>query len=85
LDEVLAGLNPSEVAENLPLIRQVRDNGVTVIFIEHLMDAMMSVSERVLVMDQGCLICSGSPAQVANDECVIKAYLGEERPHSCLS
>ena len=80
LDEVLAGLNPTEVAENLPLIRQVRDKGVTIIFIEHLMDAMMSVSERVLVMDQGSLISSGTPTEVTNDECVIKAYLGEEDP-----
>jgi branched-chain amino acid transport system ATP-binding protein len=80
LDEVLAGLNPTEVAENLPLIRQVRDSGVTIIFIEHLMDAMMSVSERVLVMDQGTLISCGTPAEVTADECVIKAYLGEEDP-----
>lgn len=83
LDEVLAGLNPSEVAENLPLIRQVRDSGVTIIFIEHLMDAMMSVSERVLVMDQGALISTGTPAEVTNDQCVIKAYLGLEVPQ-CL-
>lgn len=80
LDEVLAGLNPTEVAENLPLIRQVRDSGVTIIFIEHLMDAMMSISERVLVMDQGSLISSGTPSEVTQDECVIKAYLGEEEP-----
>lgn len=80
LDEVLAGLNPTEVAENLPIIRQVRDSGVTIIFIEHLMDAVMSVSERVLVMDQGSLISSGTPAEVTQDECVIKAYLGEEEP-----
>lgn len=80
LDEVLAGLNPTEVAENLPLIRQVRDSGVTIIFIEHLMDALMSVSERVLVMDQGSLISSGTPAEVTQDKCVIKAYLGEEEP-----
>ena len=80
LDEVLAGLNPTEVAENLPLIRQVRDNGVTIIFIEHLMDAMMSVAERILVMDQGVLISSGTPAEVTNDRRVITAYLGEEEP-----
>ena len=78
LDEVLAGLNPTEVAENLPLIRQLRDSGLTILFIEHLMDALMAVSERVLVMDQGALICSGSPEQVTCDESVIKAYLGEE-------
>lgn len=78
LDEVLAGLNPTEVAENLPLIRQLRDRGLTILIIEHLMDALMAVSERVLVMDQGSLICSGTPEQVTSDACVIKAYLGEE-------
>jgi branched-chain amino acid transport system ATP-binding protein len=80
LDEVLAGLNPSEVAENLPLIRQVRDSGVTILFIEHLMDAMMAISERVLVMDQGALIACGTPDEVTSDQCVITAYLGEEAP-----
>jgi len=80
LDEVLAGLNPTEVAENLPVIRQVRDSGVTILLIEHIMDAMMSVSERVMVMDQGSLIASGTPEEVTSDECVIKAYLGEETP-----
>jgi branched-chain amino acid transport system ATP-binding protein len=80
LDEVLAGLNPTEVAENLPVIRQVRDSGVTILLIEHIMAAMMSVSERVMVMDQGTLIASGTPEEVTNDKCVIKAYLGEEAP-----
>jgi branched-chain amino acid transport system ATP-binding protein len=80
LDEVLAGLNPTEVAENLPVIRQVRDSGVTILLIEHIMDAMMSVSERVMVMDQGSLIASGTPEEVTSEECVIKAYLGEEAP-----
>lgn len=80
LDEVLAGLNPTEVAENIPLIRQLRDSGITIVFIEHLMDAVMSVSERVLVMDQGSLISSGTPEEVTSDERVIKAYLGEEIP-----
>lgn len=78
LDEVLAGLNPTEVAENLPLIRRLRDNGLTILLIEHLMDALMAVSERVLVMELGLLICSGTPEQVTSDACVIKAYLGEE-------
>jgi len=77
LDEVLAGLNPTEISENLPLIRTLRDSGVTILIIEHLMDALMAVSERVLVMDHGVLICSGTPDQVTSDACVIKAYLGE--------
>ncbi len=80
LDEVLAGLNPTEINENLPIIRQVRDQGITVLIIEHLMDALMAVSERVLAMDQGSLIANGTPAEVTSNECVIKAYLGEEDP-----
>jgi branched-chain amino acid transport system ATP-binding protein len=80
LDEVLAGLNPTEVAENLPLIRHVRDQGVTILFIEHVMAAVMKVSERVLVMAQGALIYCGTPSEVTSNECVIKAYLGEEDP-----
>jgi branched-chain amino acid transport system ATP-binding protein len=78
LDEVLAGLNPVEVQEELPLIRQLRDEGITVFIIEHIMAALMSVSDRVLVMDQGELIAAGSPAQVTADSRVIEAYLGEE-------
>jgi branched-chain amino acid transport system ATP-binding protein len=82
LDEVLAGLNPTEVSENLPIIRQIHRQGITILIIEHLMDALMSVSQRVLVMDQGALIASGTPSEVTSDACVIKAYLGEEAP-SC--
>jgi branched-chain amino acid transport system ATP-binding protein len=80
LDEVLAGLNPTEISENLPIIRQLHEQGVTIFIIEHLMDALMAVSQRVLVMDQGVLIASGSPREVTSNECVIKAYLGEETP-----
>ncbi|MDO8942539.1 MAG: ABC transporter ATP-binding protein [Desulfobacterales bacterium] len=80
LDEVLAGLNPTEIIENLPIIRQVHEQGVTIFIIEHLMDALMAVSQRVLVMDQGALIASGTPQEVTSNECVIKAYLGEEAP-----
>jgi branched-chain amino acid transport system ATP-binding protein len=78
LDEVLAGLNPQEVRAALPLIRQIREEGVAVLMIEHLMDALMSVSDRVLVLDQGRLIASGTPQEVTNNPEVIKAYLGEE-------
>jgi len=78
LDEVLAGLNPVEVHDALPLIRRIRDDGVTIFIIEHIMAALMSLSDRVLVMDQGALIATGTPAEVTANPRVLEAYLGEE-------
>lgn len=78
LDEVLAGLNPMEVEESLPLIGEIRGSGVTVFMIEHVMAALMSVSERVLVMDEAELIASGTPNEVTANQRVIEAYLGED-------
>jgi branched-chain amino acid transport system ATP-binding protein len=78
LDEVLAGLNPVEVQEALPLIRSIRERGVTIFIIEHIMAALMSLSDRVLVMDQGALIATGTPAEVTANPRVLEAYLGEE-------
>jgi branched-chain amino acid transport system ATP-binding protein len=82
LDEVLAGLNPMEVEEALPLIRRIRGSGITIFMIEHIMAALMSVSDRVLVMDQGELIAQGTPAEVTANRRVIEAYLGEEAPRA---
>ena len=76
LDEVLAGLNPQEIAAMLPVVRGIRDSGVTVLMIEHVMQAVMSLAERVLVLNEGRLIAQGTPAQVAADASVIEAYLG---------
>jgi len=76
LDEVLAGLNPQEVAGMLPVIRGLRESGVTVFMIEHVMQAVMDLAEKVWVISQGELIAAGSPAQVTSDARVIEAYLG---------
>jgi branched-chain amino acid transport system ATP-binding protein len=76
LDEVLAGLNPSEVRDIVPVVRAIRDSGVTVLMIEHVMQAVMNLCERVHVLAQGRIICSGTPAEVVAAPQVIEAYLG---------
>ena len=85
LDEVLAGLNPVEVEESLPLVRKIRENGVTILMIEHVMAALMSVSDRVLVMDEGKMIAAGTPGEVTANRRVIEAYLGEEEDSNAAS
>jgi branched-chain amino acid transport system ATP-binding protein len=76
LDEVLAGLNPSEIRDMVPVIRAIRDEGVTVVMIEHVMQAVMDLCQRVCVLSQGRLIAEGAPAAVCAAPAVIEAYLG---------
>ncbi|MGQ9543595.1 MAG: ABC transporter ATP-binding protein [Candidatus Bathyarchaeia archaeon] len=80
LDEVVAGLNPVETDELTLLLRQIRKNGITLFMVEHVMRAIMSISDRIVVLSYGEKIAEGTPSEVAKDERVIKAYLGEEYP-----
>ncbi len=76
LDEVLAGLNPSEIRDFVPVIRGLCVRGITILMIEHVMQAVMSLAERVFVLAEGRVIAEGTAAQVAADPAVVEAYLG---------
>ncbi|NIV11515.1 MAG: ATP-binding cassette domain-containing protein [Aliifodinibius sp.] len=79
LDEVLAGLNPSEIAEMVETVKKIRERGISIIMIEHVMHAVMNVSDRMIVLDYGELIAEGTPEMIQNDDRVIEAYLGDPK------
>ncbi len=78
LDEVVAGLNPREIDEVLDLLKEINQEGKTLLIIEHVMRAIMSISNRIVVLHHGSKLAEGKPEEVANDRRVIEAYLGEE-------
>jgi branched-chain amino acid transport system ATP-binding protein len=79
LDEVLAGLNPSEIDNMVQTVKKIRDRGITIIMIEHVMKAVMNVSDRIIVLDYGQKIATGTPAEISANEKVIAAYLGDPK------
>ena len=76
LDEVMAGLTPTEIEECVELVLKIRKSGVTILMIEHIMAALMKLSDRVIVLDHGKLIAEGKPQEITQNERVIESYLG---------
>jgi len=77
LDELMAGLNQTEIIEAMDLVRKIRDRGVTIIMIEHVMKAIMNVCDRIIVLNYGKKIAEGTPQEIANSKIVVEVYLGE--------
>jgi branched-chain amino acid transport system ATP-binding protein len=77
LDELMAGLNPTEVVEAMELVTRIRDRGITIFMIEHVMKAIMSICDRIVVLHHGEKIAEGTPKEIASSNTVIEAYLGE--------
>ncbi|MBW1998705.1 MAG: ABC transporter ATP-binding protein [Deltaproteobacteria bacterium] len=78
LDEIMAGLNATEVAQAMDLVTRIRDKGITIIMIEHVMKAIMNLCDRIMVLHHGAKIAEGTPQEIATSRTVIKVYLGEK-------
>jgi len=77
LDEMMTGLNPNESTEAVSLIKSIRDDGITIVMIEHVMRVILGVSDRMVVLERGEKIAEGSPDEVVRNQRVIDSYLGE--------
>ena len=77
LDELMAGLNPSEVSQAMELVTRIRDKGITIFMIEHVMNAIMSICDRIIVLHHGEKIAEGTPQEIATNKMVVEVYLGE--------
>jgi branched-chain amino acid transport system ATP-binding protein len=78
LDELMAGLNPAEVSEAMELVTKIRDTGITIFMVEHVMKAIMGICERIMVLHHGEKITEGTPQEIVDNKTVIEIYLGEE-------